>query len=643
MKVKLTHRLWAKITAIALLVIFCAVIAAAAVGAIVCFENNVYHSNGSFYQSAFCEQEVWSAAYEVESIVMGRGLENLQDRLDGLHYPSAWICVFDPVTEEILAETEMPVSLEDADYVRDSYYRGDNAYIDTMLFDLQGGFYGHDYPAYSEFTTDERIDGSESQGYAVKVAVAPALMEGDAFFEAAEYFRFFYEWRYAFWIIAGVAALLAIGCLTFLIFAAGHRKGTDEIVLNPIDRAPLDLLAAVYLGVFCFAVWAADHLNAFAMLLVFAGIGAPLLLSLILTFATRCKAGTLLKNTLVFLVGRWFIRGIRFLYGMLPLIGKAVAVLIGIAMAELVLLAAALNFGFGVILFIAFNLALLAAAFFGAWQMQLLKKAGRQLASGDLSHKLDTTRMYWEFRAHGESLNSIGSGMAAAVEQRLKSERLKTELITNVSHDIKTPLTSIINYVDLLQREETTEAERAEYLDILSRQTQRLKKLTEDLLEASKASTGNISVSLVPTDLSELVNQAAAEYSERLSAAGLKSVLSLPDEAVYASADGRLLWRVLDNLLSNACKYALPGTRIYLDVRESAEHAVLSVKNISREPLNVSPDELIERFVRGDAARASEGSGLGLSIAKSLTELQGGTFSLTVDGDLFKAEITLRR
>ena len=251
--------------------------------------------------------------------------------------------------------------------------------------------------------------------------------------------------------------------------------------------------------------------------------------------------------------------------------------------------------------------------------------------------------MYWEFRSHGENLNSIATGMAIAVNQKMKSERLKTELITNVSHDIKTPLTSIVSYVDLLRRPESTEAERAEYLEVLARQSARLKKLTEDLVEASKASTGNIQVNLVPTSVEEIVNQAVAEYAERLEAGRLEPIVHLSDRSLSALADGRLLWRVLDNLLNNVGKYALAGTRVYLDAKAEGETVVISVKNVSRDPLNVSEEELMERFVRGDASRTTEGSGLGLNIAKSLTELQKGTFRITIDGDLFKAEVTLSR
>ena len=294
--------------------------------------------------------------------------------------------------------------------------------------------------------------------------------------------------------------------------------------------------------------------------------------------------------------------------------------------------------------------------------LRRLQKGGEALASGDLKAKVDTDKMVGDFKRHGENLNSISDGMAIAIDQRMRSERLKTELITNVSHDIKTPLTSIVNYVDLLSKEDL-EGMPAEYVEVLQRQSARLKKLTEDLVEASKAATGNINVDLKKTDIRETVNQAVGEYSEKLEKAALNVLVDAPETPVMAEADGRLLWRVLDNLLSNVCKYSMQGTRVYITVSETGAAGVtagkqytaareglsgivrIEVKNISRDVLNVSAEDLMERFVRGDSSRtsATEGSGLGLNIAKSLTELQGGRFRLTVDGDLFKAEIILKK
>ena len=275
-------------------------------------------------------------------------------------------------------------------------------------------------------------------------------------------------------------------------------------------------------------------------------------------------------------------------------------------------------------------------------QLRRLQKGGEALAAGDLTSQVDTSHMYFDLKHHGENLNAISRGMSIAVEQRLKSERLKTELITNVSHDIKTPLTSIVNYVDLLQREHTPEQER-EYLAVLDRQAHKLKKLTVDLVEMSKASTGNIPCHLARRSVRELIDQTVGEYAEKLSAARLEPVVTLPDEDLYCLCDGALMWRVLDNLLSNACKYACAGTRLYIAARREGETVAFSFKNISRDALNIDPDELMERFVRGDSSRTTEGSGLGLNIAKSLVELQKGTFSIAIDGDLFKVGFVLPR
>ena len=273
-------------------------------------------------------------------------------------------------------------------------------------------------------------------------------------------------------------------------------------------------------------------------------------------------------------------------------------------------------------------------------QLQKVRDMGQALAAGDLDAQLDTRKMLPDIRRHAENLNAIGVGMNRAVEQRMRSERLKTELITNVSHDIKTPLTSIVNYVDLLKKEDLPPA-AAEYAAVLDRQSAKLKKLTEDLVEASKASTGNVSVSLAPIVVNEIILQAIGDYDERLTKGRLEVVVSTYEGSLMAMADGRLLWRVLDNLLSNVCKYAMPGTRVYVDLGTREERMFLTMKNISQDPLNVSAEELMERFVRGDASRHTEGSGLGLNIARSLMDLMGGTFDLSIDGDLFKAELTL--
>ena len=278
-----------------------------------------------------------------------------------------------------------------------------------------------------------------------------------------------------------------------------------------------------------------------------------------------------------------------------------------------------------------------------AVQLRRLQAGGRAISAGDLDYQVDTGSMLPDLKEHGENLNRIAQGMNAAVEERLKSERMKTELITNVSHDIKTPLTSIINYADLISREPTDNPKITEYSEILTRQSARLKRLIEDLIEASKAASGAMDVQLTPCEASILISQISGEYEDKLQAAGLTLVLKAPEEPLLLMADGRRMLRVFDNLMNNICKYAQPGTRVYLSVAGSADNVFFFFKNTSREALDISADELMERFVRGDASRHTEGNGLGLAIARSLCELQGGTLTLSVDGDLFKATLTFPR
>ena len=256
---------------------------------------------------------------------------------------------------------------------------------------------------------------------------------------------------------------------------------------------------------------------------------------------------------------------------------------------------------------------------------------------GDTEYKVNTKGMVGQFKKHGEDLNNISEGINRAVNEKMKSERMKTELITNVSHDIKTPLTSIINYAGLLGTDNIEPEKTKEYSQVLVNQSVKLKRLIEDLVEASKASTGNLEVNLVELDACTFISQVDGEYDEKIAAAGLELITSAPEEPVPVMADGRRMWRIFDNLMNNICKYSQTGTRVYISLEEKEGQAVITFKNTSKEPLNISPDELMERFVRGDSSRNTEGNGLGLSIAKSLTELQNGTFNLEIDGDLFKA------
>ena len=277
---------------------------------------------------------------------------------------------------------------------------------------------------------------------------------------------------------------------------------------------------------------------------------------------------------------------------------------------------------------------------YGAYGFGCLRDGARKMSEGNLEEKIENKLLLGCFGEFAEHLNALGDACIESAKQQMKSERMKTELITNVSHDIKTPLTSIINYVDLLQKTDDAQ-ERENYLEVLDRQSQKLKKLIEDLMEMSRANSGNVAVEITPTDVCEAVNQALGEFSDTLESCGLTVLLKAPAEGCMAQCDGRHLWRVLGNCLSNVVKYAMPGTRVYVEVAQRGQKVEVSLKNISATMLNISAEELMERFVRGDSSRNTEGNGLGLNIAKSLMELQGGRLDLLVDGDLFKVVLTL--
>ncbi len=272
--------------------------------------------------------------------------------------------------------------------------------------------------------------------------------------------------------------------------------------------------------------------------------------------------------------------------------------------------------------------------------LDLIMDGLKKISDGELQYKIKIDTLTGKQKVMAEYINNIGDGLDAAVENSLKKERMQTELITNVSHDLKTPLTSIINYVDLMKRENPTDPKIQEYLRILDEKSQRLKVLTEDVVEASKASTGNIKLEMNDIDFVEMVQQVIGEFEEKFKEKNLTMMVHFTDEPSIIYADGQRMWRVLENVFGNVVKYAMEGTRVYAEISNRNKKVTFSLKNISAQPLNISADELTERFIRGDVARNTEGSGLGLSIAKSLTELQGGEFKLYLDGDLFKVMIT---
>ncbi len=445
------------------------------------------------------------------------------------------------------------------------------------------------------------------------------------------------------------ALSLAVAAVLFLLLmrSAGWRKGTDHIVVRTRDRWWYELYLTVGVALLTLVLSLGDSissaytfsdypLRAIVTLAIFSLLIAYFVYLLADTTAVRLKAHIFWPTTMVLWCWRHIRRACRSLWRallQLPLYGRAVVFF-------LLYLVGTLLTGATLILIPFYQGAVLYAICRWIKQWRTIRAAASQVAEGNVDCQIDTKGMYHDLKEHAEQLNSLSDGLNKAVNERMKSEHFKSELITNVSHDLKTPLTSIINYVDLLKKTDIQDPKALEYIEVLDRKSQRLKKLTEDLVEASKASTGNLTVNREHLNVGQLADQALAEYADRLAASGLTPVMTLPEEAAYVSADGRHLWRVIDNLLSNCCKYAMPGTRVYLDVARWDGQVILSVKNISHEALNVPAESLMERFVRGDASRTTEGSGLGLSIARSLTELQGGSFRLSVDGDLFKAVVT---
>ncbi|MBQ8382831.1 MAG: HAMP domain-containing histidine kinase [Clostridia bacterium] len=498
--------------------------------------------------------------------------------------------------------------------------------------------------------------------YTLSYAWEDPLPVMDFTYYAFHYLDDFVALRWAFPFMAIGSVVLLSLLLIYLCWAAGYRKNADEPVPNLIDRIPLDLYIAMLVGVG--ALLLIGWMLAFEeivdvgtpdLAILFAVLGlicllalSAMLLSLLLTIASRIKRHTLLRNTVLWRIGsliRKVIRkvwhGVRFYLENLPLYWKTGAAIVILLLLELIVLCSGSVEVIALCLVIG-NAILIPVAIYCVIQYKQLSTAAKRIAEGDTAYQIDTSNMVAELKSHAEALNGIGAGMQKAVDARMKSERFKTELITNVSHDIKTPLTSIINYVDLLKKEEIGIETAKEYVEVLDRQSARLKKLTEDLVEASKASTGNLTVNAETLELNLLLSQAVAEFRDKLDAKALTVVTTFADDGnCKVTADGRLLWRVCENLLSNVCKYAQEQTRVYISTEVIGERVRLTVKNTSKYALNISSEELMERFTRGDASRHTEGSGLGLSIARSLVELQKGNFGIVIDGDLFKVSVTL--
>ena len=498
------------------------------------------------------------------------------------------------------------------------------------------------YPVY-----DTHVKTSQDQKYdIVHFNIDESLAKQDAFFIAGKVVHILYGIRYTIYIIMAFAFVLGLISFVTLMNVTGRRTGSTELYTGPLYGIPADLLTVI-IGT-CWLVMSmavlsmvnsniADFMLAGGLVLI---IGNTFL-GYCMSIAARVKGKTLWKNTLIY-KGLYLLKkickGSLYILMEIPVIWK---VILGAGILSFLEFFGIIAFSYDTGNLVAFWLlekaVIFPIVFYGALMIKKLQKGAAALAEGELSSQIDTKGMRGDLKKQGEDLNSIASGMSLAVEKQLKSERMKTELITNVSHDIKTPLTSIINYADLIGKEPCENEKITEYAEVLVRQSVRLKRLIEDLVEASKASTGNLEVCLQPCVASVFLIQADGEYEEKLQKADLTLVVQQPDSEIRILADGRRMWRVFDNLMNNICKYAQPGTRVYLILEKKEKKAVITFKNTSRDALNISEEELMERFVRGDSSRNTEGNGLGLSIARSLTELQKGTLSIKIDGDLFKA------
>ena len=461
-----------------------------------------------------------------------------------------------------------------------------------------------------------------------------------------------YKYSYSTLIISIIIGSIE---LIYLIYSLGYVKNKEEIYLSWLDKIPLEILFFGYcllffveaaLLVMCLSVISVD-VNLCVMLIMLVGYFS--VLSALYgagTLLKRIKAHTFFKNSITYRILKWLIQKYKNVKNIISsnknLGGKIALYFIGIVTVSILI---GLIFKeFGILLDIVFWIWCYYKIMKEVDKFKQIHDATEKIYKGDTNIKLDESLYTGVLKELAIYINDIAGGFSNAIKESLKSERLKTELITNVSHDIKTPLTSIINYVDLLKQENIQNEKAKEYIEVLDNKSQRLKKLIEDLVEASKASSGNIKINKEVLNVKELLNQVTGEFEDKFNSRGLNIISKLPEKTVYIKADSRYLYRVLENIYSNVAKYAEENTRVYIDcILEEENTVTIYVKNISKDELNISADELMQRFVRGDKSRNTEGSGLGLSIAKSLTELQDGTFNIYLDGDLFKVAIKFKR
>ena len=628
--VPMTHRMTAKVLAFLMTIVSTAVVIASFFGIVLAFDFEFYTRTQESIREEIFHNIAESVGMHSAEMVLNEREDELED-----YYAMQNIS---GVTVEVSGDPGYTWRWgeQSADATR-------HAYTSTVYWNSRSGSIWLYDNEYEESMTPVKVT----------VYVPDELVLEDNFYMTDLLVEMAYSAKYLVYGIGAVALLVSIACFVFLMCSAGHRGRYAEVQPGWGNWVPVDVLVICYISCTSVAIAAvADgyYSNPFLQIfaLVIAGsLCAAMTLGLLMSIAVRFKLGKWWQNSLVYyawtLVKRllgwaWrMVKGAVALICKIPMVSKTMMAYGVITLLEfLMILIFTWEPGAYLLVWILYRIALLPAVVYVALVLRKLQNGAKAIAEGDMNYQINTELMLPEFKKHAQNLNKIREGMTVAVEQKLKSERMKTELITNVSHDIKTPLTSIINYSDLIGKEPCDNPQILEYAQVLHRQSDRLKRLIEDLVEASKASTGNLEVHLAPCEVGVMISQTIGEYEQRLQTSQLTLVVNEPDKRIQIMADGRRLWRVFDNLMNNICKYSQPGTRVYLTLEEGQEDAVIIFRNTSRDPLNLSPDELMERFVRGDSARNSEGNGLGLSIARSLTELQKGTMSISIDADLFK-------
>lgn len=521
------------------------------------------------------------------------------------------------------------------------YYNKNDIRLDTNIKGMEDAFYDK----------LEKKNGGRSS--VIFVGMDTGFPYEDDYAEAKEEYEQLQPWA----SVALAAAIICVfGCFlsfVYLSLAAGRSREDEAIHLNGFDRIKTEILMAGFVAIFVGTVLIIGRMMYLKPVqdlvgyMIMAGCMTFFLVALFmafyLSFVRRIKKSVLWSGSLIYWIGKGIGKAVQ---NWKPSV-KILAMFTGHVALTLLLAVTALAWAFQrqVVLLIFILYLLLCAVEIVAFlregvQRNMMIGGIKRIAGGDLEYKIDTCVLKGDNKAMGEAINKIGEGLYHAVDASMKNERLKADLITNVSHDIKTPLTSIINYVDLLKREHLENEKARNYISVLDAKSQRLKQLTEDLVEASKVSSGNITLQMERLNFVELVYQTAGEFNERFEARDLTAVTKLPKEPVIILADGRRIWRVIENLYNNVAKYAMEHTRVYVGMEVLEGTAFFSIKNISEQALNIDASELTERFIRGDVSRSTEGSGLGLSIAKNLTNLMGGTFDIYLDGDLFKVTVS---